>query len=113
MSQSDSDNLHPPDLAGGDLASAERRRVVRDLLARSAGETMERPTRARAMESTLLSGAPSLDWSRLADSDEAGHPFRREGGHPFRGEGGHLAGTRGEQGSWWIEVAALRPSNGL
>src|SRR5215217_6999745 len=45
----------------------------------------------------------------LADSDEAGHPFRREGGHPFRGEGGHPAGRSGEQGSWWIEVAALRP----
>ncbi|HSK79158.1 MAG TPA: hypothetical protein VLQ45_22080, partial [Thermoanaerobaculia bacterium] len=48
-----------------------------------------------------------------ADSDEAGHPFRREGGHPFRGEGGHPAGRSGEQGSWWIEVAALRPANGL
>jgi hypothetical protein len=48
-----------------------------------------------------------------ADSDEAGHPFRREGGHPFRGESGHPAGACGEQGSWWIEVAALRPVNGL
>jgi hypothetical protein len=28
-----------------------------------------------------------------ADSDEAGHPFRREGGHPFQGEGGHPAGA--------------------
>lgn len=49
----------------------------------------------------------------IADSDEAGHPFRREAGHPFRGEGGHPAGHSGEQGSWWIEVAALRPDNGL
>ncbi len=51
--------------------------------------------------------------AQSADSDEAGHPFRRESGHPFRGEGGHPAGGRGEQGSWWIEVAALRPVNGL
>ena len=41
----------------------------------------------------------------IADSDEAGHPFRREGGHP--------AGACGEQGSWWIEVAALRPATAL
>ena len=48
-----------------------------------------------------------------ADSDEAGHPFRHEGGHAFRGEGGHPVGACGEQGSWWIEVAALRPATAL
>ena len=61
----------------------------------------------------MKTGLSAFSRCSHADSDEAGHPFRRESGHPFRGEGGHPAGACGEQSSWWIEVAALRPATAL
>lgn len=71
MSPSDSDDFQVPDLSGGDLPPAERRRAVRNLLARSAGETSEPRCRPQSPEASPASGPPSLDWTRLSERSRA------------------------------------------
>jgi tetratricopeptide (TPR) repeat protein len=68
MSPSDSDHIDLADLAGVELAPAERRRMVRSLLARSAGGP---PEQRRPSEEPVASGPARLDWTRFSDRSRA------------------------------------------
>lgn len=68
MTPSDSNPLDLADLAGADVAPAERRRVVRSLLAQSAGSV---PEPCRPSQEPAAPSPPRLDWNRLSERSRA------------------------------------------